>query len=120
VVKGFDGECFTTYDQNPDPVHPTEYCPNRQTGGSVIIYRLSSSRLLLNGDEPAIADATGFKTQSQGIPQSLLWSASIAAVALFAMAGRRVWKMRRQSATPVDRVLLNEEAPDVDMEESLE
>lgn len=120
VVKGFDGECFTTYDQNPTPVHESRYCPNRKTGGSVIIYRLSSSRLRLDNEDPAtsadIADTTGFKTQS--IPQSLLWSASIAAVALFAAAGRSLWKMRSQSVRDADRVLLNVGEPD-DSEETL-
>eukprot|EP00746_Dinoflagellata_sp_MGD_P098670 gnl/MRDRNA2_/MRDRNA2_399168_c0_seq1.p1 gnl/MRDRNA2_/MRDRNA2_399168_c0~~gnl/MRDRNA2_/MRDRNA2_399168_c0_seq1.p1 ORF type:complete len:246 (+),score=35.37 gnl/MRDRNA2_/MRDRNA2_399168_c0_seq1:173-910(+) len=97
VVKSFDGECFTTYDQNPSPVHETKYCPNRQTGGSVIIYRLGSSRLRLNDDQPI---ETGF--ESQDGPQSLLWpkfSASIGAVLVLALAMRSVLKMRRQPST---------------------
>jgi len=126
VVGDFDGECFTTYDQNPSPVHESKYCPNRKTGGSVIIYRLSASRLRLDNEDPAtsaaIAETTGFKPQGQSIPQALLWSASIAAVALFAVAGRSIYKWgfkRGQASTyarVADRVLINVEATDGSME----
>lgn len=107
VVKDYDGECFTTYDQNPSPVHETQYCPGRRTGGSVIIYRLGSSRLRLNDDQPI---ETGF--ESQGTPLSLILAASIGGVAVLSMAMRSILKKRRQSSTEEapDRLLLRVES----------
>lgn len=111
VTKAYDSsKCeIEMYDQNPSPVHISKYHPCKRTGGSMIIYRIStSSRLYEDGSWPVPEEFQ----QHVLLSTPLLCAVAVAIVGLLGLVVSRV-KSARAKRGQVQLIIT-----DTDLEET--
>jgi hypothetical protein len=110
VTRAFKQEgCeLEMYDQNPSPVKKTVYhpCPGKKMGGSLIIFRLTTTSRLeeMMGDDPVPEE---FKQNAPLLPMVL--PACGAALLVMASIGLMVWRLKSRRSGFSDVQLLSTE-----------